>query len=181
MAAELRVVEVALTVEVATSPEPFRLRFGLSPMELGERLADQVMEQARLRRLGYFPPLEFFIHQEGVDQGLLRMAEEMGRFACQWVGGEARNRVAHAFSRLEIRHLHTTAFTMPAVRPGRADSRAALAAHYAPDTVRVELRVATLEKGEPAGLDRLAARKVVRWLGEGFERVTVPVARLVGE
>ena len=174
MAPALGMVKFVIGVEARMPAMPLEQRFPMPAATVGEYLALQVEEFVRSRGLAYFPPLEYFNLNAGVDPGLLGIAHEMSALACHWIKSETRARVAEAFSDLRIEHVHCPAFLMPGVRLRDPNRHTLLSAHYSPDVVREELFVALLVKGQDSvGLEQLAGAKVRGALEDSLSDVKI--------
>ena len=80
------------------------------------------------------------------------------------------------FSSVQIQSVQTLAFSLPKIRPNKADAVERLAEHYTPDTVKLEL-VLTMMRRDSEVVDGRAepyARKMIfRWLESEFEFVNI--------
>lgn len=167
----LEVLKTALALRIAVPLADLHARLGQDVATLGERLAAHAVAIASQERLGYFPALQFFYERPEIPSGLIGAITEAGTFARQHVTREVRDRLRHAFSSIRLQRSQCLAFTLPAVRPSQADALAALARHYTPNVVRVELLVTSLHKGgaAPEGMDKFAAKRARWWLREAFD------------
>jgi hypothetical protein len=177
--AAIRVAEVALTLVIRIAYEVLEQRLAASPRVVGDALASQVQAYARREGLGYYPALEFFQHQGGIDPELLSAAQNIAWYACEWVCEQIRVRLRAPFSSVSIDTVQSLAFTMPSVRSQQPNAFEALAAHYAPNRVRVHIRVSNIVKGEPQGMDKFARQMALRWLKDRFESVQVIDSRML--
>lgn len=151
-----------------------------SPAVVGEELARQVDALIRREGLGYYPALAYFQRQGGIDAELLSAVHDIAWFAGEWVRGEVRRRLRGVFSTVTVESLQCQAFNLPAVRPRQPRALETLARHYTPTGMRLNLIVTMLHKvAEAQGLEKLAARQVLRILKEEFRAVEVVDARLV--
>ncbi len=178
----ITVIRVALVVELTLPTRTLEEGVGYSPVLLGRALAEQVDSWVQRAGLGYYPPLSQLRDRPGIDPDLLLLIGEMASQACEIGRYELRRRLASAFSSVRVDDVRSLCYTMPKARPAQSDGRSRLARHYAPDTVRAELTVSSLEHTGRGldGMARLAAQKTTRWLRDHFERFEVCDARLLG-
>lgn len=174
----LAVVKTAVAARITMSLAQIESRLGELAVAAGPQVARQIHAYVQSHRLGYYPALSYFETRPEIDPGLVAAVEQVGAFVCNHVRAEIRTRLWPVFSHVRVAHMQLLATTLPAVRPNNADVLTALIAHYTPNSVKVDMVLSNLEKGEPApGLERFAASKVVRWLGEAFEAVEITDAR----
>ncbi len=175
----IRVVQAAVTVRLRVATELTRAHLGEPAETLGPRLAAQVDRLVRERRLGYYPPLEFFAGDGGIDPQLLAELECFGAFVQTYVLKEIPRRLQAVFSNVRVGHAQLMALTMPGMRPSQSDAVAALARHYTPDTMKLELVLSTVTRGTVEGMERLVTQKLHWWLRDGFASVEVTDARML--
>jgi len=177
----ITVVRVALVVELSLPAETLEEGVGYSAELLGRALAEQVDRRVREEGLGYYPPLDQLRDRPGIDPDLLVLIDEIAAQACEISQYQLRRRLANAFSNVQVDDVRSLCYTMPRARPSQSDGRTRLGAHYAPDQVRAELTVSSLERvgATLEGMDRLAGQKAVRWLKEHFDRFELRDARLL--
>jgi len=133
---------------------------------------------ARRERLGYYPALDYFQGNAGLDPHLLRAAREMGDAVAAHVRAVAAETLWPVFSQVRVTRTQVAAFTMPRVSMSAPDAPNALAAHYLPNRVRLELDLAAIEKGAPPeGIERFFGTKAMRNLMDRFETVEVAVTQ----
>lgn len=172
-------VHTALSLRLVVGAGPLRQRSGDLAARLGDNLAEQVQAAAR-DQLGYFPALDYFADHGGVDMRLLDDARRLASAACDYALDTVPARLWGLFSSVKLVHIQALAFTLPRVAPQRADARVALAAHYSPNAVRLDIVLGAIQKGPPkAGYARAVASRVVWNLREHFERVDITDARIV--
>ena len=145
-----------------------------SPEIVGGELAKQVMEYAREQKLGYYPALDFFRSQGGVDAELLDAAESIGWLACNLAREEVTRKTRPVFSSVSFLAVQSLAYTMPTVRPGQPNVYTRLAEHYTPNGVKLDLDVSLIQK-QPAdeGIERFSRQVVSRWLKHSFKTLEV--------
>lgn len=172
--AEIRVARVVLSLRVQVPEEALAQHLAASPVVVGEELARQVHGYAAANGLGYYPALDLFRRQGGIDPELLDAARDIAWFAGEWASSEIKRRLRGTFSSVAVGGLQARAFTLPRVRPSQAQAAARLAEHFTPDSLQLEVRVTYLHKGsDGAGFARLATQQVLRSLKRTFRRIEV--------
>ena len=174
----LRVVKTAVAARITMALTQIESRLGELAIAAGPQVAKQIHAYVQGERLGYYPALSYFESRPEIDPGLVAAVEQVGLFVQEHIKAEIRTRLWPVFSHVRVARMQLIAETLPSVRPSHTDALNALIAHYTPNTVKVDMVLSNLEKGEPAaGIERFAASKVVRWLGEAFEAVEITDAR----
>lgn len=174
------ITRTALTLRIAVSPSYLRQHLGVMGATLGTDLANAVDAATREQRLGYFPALDYFIDQAGVNPALLTTTSNLARTVRDHVRREVQQHLAPFFSQIIIRRITSPAYTLPRVSPQQADALEALARHYFPDSVRLDLVVSSVERGPHVeNPEQTATRRVLWNLRDYFERVEVTDARLL--
>ncbi len=178
----IHIVKTALSLRVRVALSLLQERLGELAAGAGADLAVQIDALVRAEKLGYYPALDFFAQREGIDRGLLAAHEQAARFVREHVEKEVRARLWPAFSHVRVVNTQSPAFALPSVRPSQPEAVAALAQHYTPALVKVDLVVSSLKKGAAGeGAERAAAQQARWWLRECFESVEVSDARVVAE
>lgn len=181
MGTELRIARVALGAIVRVPEEVVEHNVGYIPSVLGTNLAEQVSEYVRGGQINYFPALDFFRERpEAVDPALLGLADEVASFCVNFANREFRRRLSRAFSNVQVQQAQSTAYALPRVRRQQREALAALARHYAPNGVKVELVLSSIEKQPVEGVEKLAARKVAGWTRAAFADFELLPARRLG-
>lgn len=178
----IHIVKTALSLRVRVAPTLLQDRLGELAAGAGVNLAARIDALVRAEKLGYYPALDFFAQREGIDRSLLAAFEEAARFVREHVEKEAPARLWSAFSHVRVVNTQSPAFALPGVRPSQPDALSALAQHYTPTLVKIDLVVSSLKKGAAAeGAERAAAQQARWWLRECFESVEVSDARVVAD
>lgn len=178
----IHIVKTALSLRVRVALPYLQERLGDLAAGAGANLATQIDALVRREKLGYYPALDYFASRDGIDRGLLVAHEEAARFVREHVEKEARARLWPAFSHVRVVNTQSLAFALPSVRPSRPEALSALAQHYTPTQVKIDLVVSSLKKGAAGeGAERTAAQQARWWLRECFESVEVSDARVVAE
>jgi len=194
----LHMATVALTVRLRLSEEVLANYLPASPQVVGEELAEAVQGLVREQKLGYFPALEYFRAEPGMDEGLLDAVDHIAWLATSLVRDEVRRRLRPVFASVRFSALQALAFTLPPVRPGQPQAFERLARHYTPDTVKADLLLDLVQKGPPpmpseagdaaaggtdgdpgSDLGPLAGQMVRRWLAPCFAELEITAARSV--
>lgn len=178
----LHVARIALTIKAKLPHEALQQHFPAPVETLGEQLAQQVMDYVAEQSLGYFPALEYFQENGGIDAYLLEATGQMSLLSVTMANQEASRILQPLFSSVRIGTVQSLAYTMPAVRPSQPQARQLLAEHYLPDKVKFEAFVTFLQKTAPEqGIENAARQIALRWLDDIFQEVEVTSARLVHE
>jgi hypothetical protein len=176
----IRFVTVAVHLVVTVSPEVLERHSAASPSVVGAELAQAVDAVTHREGLGYYPALGYFREVGGLDEALLEAAANLAWLAGELVQEEMKRRLRQVFSRVEVESLQPVVFTLPPVRPSQGDALAQLARHYTPDTLKVGLRLTSLQKQPvPLGMEQFVRRTLWRWLRERFAAMDIASARLV--
>jgi hypothetical protein len=181
----LHVARVALTARGTIPDYAFAQTFSSSLQVLGEQLAQQVHDYVQRERLGYYPPLEYFLNEEnqqpqGVEPYLLDAVQEVAQWAVEMGRREILSLLQPVFSSVVIDNIQATAFTMPTTRFGQTGALKQLAQHYTPNSIKFDLTLSLLQKHEAqAGLEKAASHMVLRWLNEPFQQIEVTSVRLL--
>ena len=174
------VVTIASSLTVSVPEEVVEQQVGYLPWVLGENLAGQVDTYVMEERMGYYPALDFFRdYPEAVDQGLLALIDEVASFCASYARRELRQRLSRVFSSVQIEQVQCAAYTMPRMRPNRSNGPMDLAQHYAPDTLKMELLLSSIQKGRFAGEEKMALDKLSRFAREPFAHFQLNGAKVL--
>ncbi len=174
----LHVARFAIGLTVRVPHEALERHSASSPAAVGEALAEAVHAAVREQGLGYYPALDYFREAGGVDPELIAAADALAWLAATLVRNEVRTKLRPVFSTVNIQGLQAQAFALPPVRPSQPNALARLAAHYTPDTLKLDLRTSLIQRRPPAeGIERLAAHMACKWLKASFESIEVTSAR----
>ncbi len=171
---QLHVSKIHITLIVKVAHDVLAQHLPSSPAVVGEMLTTQIVEQVNKTRLGYFPALDYFQQQGGVDPDLIEAAQTIGWFAARYSREEIQRRLRPFFSSLSFQSVHTQAFSMPSVRVNQINAWQTLCTHYTPDTVKIDIIAAVLKKqSNPQGLAHWAKQLFTRNMGDAFESFEV--------
>ena len=147
---------------------------------LGLQLANQIDDYVKKNKLGYYPALDFFKQQDGVDNYLLDAVDQVAQIAVTMTKDEVTRILTPVFSSVRVESVGSMAYSLPTVRPGQKDAIQQLALHYIPDVVKFELFVTMLQRHESEpGIENGAKKIAWRWLKDAFEDMEVTAARLI--
>ena len=176
----LHQAKVALSLLIGVPDQVYERHSPSSPEVVGRALMEQVSALEQQRQLGYYPALDFFQEQGGVDPELINAAENLAWLGSTLVREEIQVRLRGVFSSVKIESIQCQAFTMPAVRPNAPHAMEKLQRHYTPDTIRVDMRVTVIRKAEAEeGIAQLARQMAQRWLKDVFEDLVITSATRV--
>ncbi len=162
------------------SEEELQRHSPVSPMVIGKKLSDDIQRYVREQKLGYYPALDFFKENEAIDASLLDAVSNLSWLAGQLVRNEIRIKLRPVFSSVKVEAIRSTAYAMPKIRPRDNNLGIKLAAHYAPDTVKVDLRLGVMQKHEAVGdMSQYASHLVMRWLTPSLRSLVIDSSRLV--
>lgn len=181
MSVKIEVVTVAVSLTVTVPETVVEQNVGYLPWVLGENLAGQVDAWVMEQGLGYYPALDFFRDQpEAVDPALLLLIDEIAIFCAAYARRELRRRLSLAFSSVQVEQAQCTAYTMPRMRPARSGAPGGLAQHYSPATLKMQLLLSSIQKGDAfEGLEELTLNKLMRWGREPFEAFQINGSQLL--
>ncbi len=172
----MRFDKVLLILNVQLKPESLQQYLPCSANIIGQTLAAIADEYEKENRTGYYPAMDFFKTLETVDPDLIASAEQVSWLVSKLARETIQSKLRPIFSSVQFQSIQTLAFSLPKVRPNRADAIEQLAKHYTPDTVKIELLVSMMRRDSEAEDNRAEpyARKMVfRWLDAEFESVEV--------
>lgn len=166
----LKFIKLAINFKVRVSEESMQRHMSASPYVVGEELANQISDYAKQHELGYFPAIDFFLHNGGIEKDLLDAAGNISWLLTNLVREEVRVRLRPVFSTIKFESLQTQAYTMPGVRPGQNNAHLLLIDHYTPDQVKVNIIASMVQKQEnPREAEQIARQQVCRWLKSRFD------------
>jgi hypothetical protein len=176
----LHIANIELTVKARLPREALQQHFPEPVETLGEQLAQQAMDYADQHQLGYFPALEYFQENGGIDTYLLDAAGQISLLAVTMTKQEVGRVLQPVFSSVRVGVVQSLAYTLPPIRPSQSQAKKLLAEHYLPDTVKFEVFVSLMQKKPPqAGIENAARQIALRWLDEIFPEIEVTSARLL--
>lgn len=170
----LQLSKVAMAIRLQLPLESLANHVVASPVVVGENIAQQVHAYAIREGLGYYPAIDYFQQQTGIDPDLITALENISWIATGMVRNEIRIRMRPVFSTIKFESLQTIAYTMPNIRPGQKDALPQLIKHFTADTVKVNLNATLIQKiNDPQFAEKLASSMAYRWLKPHFVDVDV--------
>ncbi|MDH5408986.1 MAG: hypothetical protein OEZ33_10955 [Gammaproteobacteria bacterium] len=170
----------AVSLKVRLSEQVIDRHIPASPYIVGEELARQINDYVREHELGYYPAIDFFIENGGIEKDLLDAASNISWVITSMVREEITTRLRPVFASLKFDSLLTTAFTIPPVRPGQNNAYQRLVEHYTPDQVKINLTATLLQKeSNTQDMEQLTRHLVCRWLKNRFEELEITAVQTV--
>ena len=170
----LNFTKIALTFNVTVPEKALTQHLAASPQVVGTELARQVIAYETRHKLGYFPALDYFQQQGGIDAELLNALEKIAWVVTSMVRNEVRIRMRPVFSKLQFENLQIQAYTMPGVRPGNPNAQTLLAQHYSATLVRISMIATLIQKiADEVAAAKMAESMTYRWLKEHFIAIEV--------
>jgi hypothetical protein len=178
----MRFDKVLLTVNIKLKAKELQSQLPRSADISGQVLAEIADEYARQNNTGYYPAFEFFKNREDVDPDLITSIEQAAWRVAKLAREKVQSKLRPIFSSVQFQSIQTMAYALPRVRPKQKNAVQQLAAHYTPDSVKMELVLSMMRRDSQAEDDRAEpyARKMMyRWLESEFETVEVTSSRLM--
>jgi len=180
MSQALHVARVECRVALTVPDEVVEPNMGYVSAALGMALAQQVDGYVRSRGLGYYPAFDYFRAQpDAVDPALLSLIDEVAAFCAAYARRELRRRLSGAFSNVQVAQTQCTAYAMPRARPNQSDGPKALALHFSPNRLRLDLILSSIHKGQAEGIEELTVKRLTQWVRAPFERFELLSHRLL--
>ena len=176
----LNFIKLAINFKVRLGEEAMQRHMSASPYVVGEELASQISHYAQQQELGYYPAIDFFLHNGGIEKDLLDAAGNISWLITNLVREEVRIRLRPVFSTLKFESLQTHAYTMPGVRPGQNNAHQLLVDHYTPDQVKVNIIATMVQKKLSLGeAEQMARHQVCRWLKNRFDALEITNVQVI--
>jgi len=172
----MRFDKVLVIVDVQLKADDLQQYLPCSADIIGRTLADIAVEYEQKHKTGYYPAIEFFKTLGSVDPDLIASAEQVAWLVSKLARQTIQTKLRPIFSSVQFQSIQTMAFSMPKVRPNKADAAEQLAKHYTPDSVKIELVLTMMRRDSEAEDNRAEpyARKMMfRWLESAFENIEV--------
>jgi hypothetical protein len=176
----MRFDKVLIIIDVQLKAETLQQYLPCSANIIGKTLADIADEYQKENKTGYFPAIDFFKTLDTVDPDLITSAEQVSWLVSKLARETVQSKLRPIFSSVTLQSIQTLAFSLPKVRPNKADAVEQLSKHYTPDTVKMELVLTMMRRDSEVDDDRAEpyARKMMfRWLEAEFELVTIASSR----
>ena len=176
----LQFTQVAVTMLLQVPEASLSRHLAATPSIVGAELAQKILAYEHSHHLGYFPAIDYFIQQGGIDPELLDALQNITWVVTNMVRNEIRSRLRPVFSQIKFETIQTTAYTLPAVRPNDRNVQDKLIQHYSATRVKVTIVATLIQKiqdGEMAA--KMATSMCYRWLKPHFEHVEVTSSTVV--
>lgn len=170
----LQFTRVAITLIVQVPEDALERHLAASPSVVGAELAQQILDYERRHHLSYFPAIDFFIQNGGLETELLDALQNITWVVTTMVRNELRIKLRPVFSQIKFETIQTTAYTLPSVRPNEANVLDKLIRHYSATTVKVSIIATLIQKFSDTGAaEKMATSMCYRWLRPHFNHIEV--------
>jgi hypothetical protein len=170
----LHFAKVALTVDITLPAQSLEQHIAATPAVVASQLAHQVYEYEKQHGLGYYPAIDYFENNEGIEQELISALKSIAWVAYGMVRSEFQARLRPVFSALQFESIQAQAFTLPSVRPGNANVLNELTNHYNLSDFKVSLIATIIQRKEDTeAVEKMAESMIYRWLKEHFKTIQV--------
>jgi len=167
---QLHLSKIHITLVIRVPSELLERHLPSSADVVGEELTSQIVDAVKKNHIGYFPALDYFEKQGGVEPDLLEAAETIAWFASRLVREEVNLKMRPFFSTIQFQSVQSMAYAMPNVRPNQLNAWPALVAHYTPNKIKLDVIATVLKKQErPEGLANWAKQLFIRNLKDSFD------------
>ncbi len=173
MSLNIQTLEAQIDVRVAE--QDLQQLSVAQPAEVGRQLAAAVLEAVRAESLGYFPALSHFEENGILHEDLLEATHALVWLASQRARTLIMTRLRPIFSTVRVQQVHARLYTLPSIRSGQLNLLDALAEHYDPAALKINLQLSLIQK-QPAQAEALESytRKMLwKWLKERFDHLEV--------
>ncbi len=172
----MRFDKVLIIIDVQLKADQLQQYLPCSVNIIGRTLAAIADEYEKENKTGYYPAIDFFKKLDSVDPDLIASAEQVAWLVAKLARETIQLKLRPIFSSVQIQSIQTLAFSLPKIRPNKADAIDQLAKHYTPDSVKIELVLTMMRRDSESEDNRavLYARKMMfRWLESEFEMIEV--------
>ena len=170
----LHFAKVALTLNATIPGKALEQHIAATPAVVASELAHQVYEYERANHLGYYPAIDYFDGQEGIDPDLIHAIQNIAWVATSMVRNEIQTRMRPVFSNIQFESIQTQAYTLPSIRPHNPNAIHELINHYSLTTVKVSMVATLIQREEHTDtIEKIAENLVYRWLKEHFKSIKV--------
>ena len=176
----LKLSQIAMSLKLQVPMDAVERHVAASPLVVGNEIARQMHDHVKQQQLGYYPALDYFQEQAGIDKELISALENITWVVTGIVRNEVLRTMRPVFSKIHFEAIQTIAFTMPTVRPTQKDALEQLARHFTADVVKVSI-IATLIQHfqDEAFAETMAEGLAHRWLQGTFTQVDVSGVRFL--
>ena len=170
----LQFTQIALSLIVQVPDAALERHLAASPSVVGAELARQVLEYEQQHHLTYFPAIDYFIQNGGLEPELLDALQNISWVVTNMVRNELRIKLRPVFSALKFEAIQTTAYTLPTIRPHDANVLDKLIRHYSATTVKVNIIATLIQKTlDASAAEKAATSMCYRWLRPQFSHIEV--------
>ena len=170
----LQFTQIALALVVEVPEASLERHLAASPRVVGAELARQVLDYERQHHLTYFPAIDYFINNGGLEPELLDALQNISWVVTNMVRNELRIKLRPVFSALKFEAIQTTAYTLPNIRPHDANALDKLIRHYSAMTVKVNIIATLIQKvRDTSAAEKTAINMCYRWLRPHFSHIEV--------
>ena len=171
----LNFTKTAVTLRVKLASKTIERHAPASPYLIGEELGKLVYQYAKDNKLGYFPPYEYFLNSQSLNDELVSSMESITWLIAELAREEIRVKLRPVFSSVQFEAIQTTAYTMPTIRFNQQNVLHKLIKHFTPDSVKVSLVGTAIRKHE---MDekvelQLIKHQIRNWLEKSFHSIEV--------
>jgi len=175
----ITVAKVALSLTLKMAEVLLQRHLVSSPRVMAKELAREIDAYVRNNNLGYYPAFDYFKDKEGIDQELITVIEETGWTICKLAREHLVSDLKPAFSNIQIQSIKPVAFSLPSVRLSTPDHMEHLVHHLTVSNIKVGMVASSIEKlTQTDDIEKIAERKIWRWLQEDFESIKVVSASI---
>jgi hypothetical protein len=176
----LHFTQVAVSLIVQVPETSLARHLAASPSVVGQELAQKVLSYEHTHHLGYFPAIDYFIQQGGIDEELLDALQNITWVVTNMVQNELRIKLRPVFSQIKFDAIQTMAYTMPQARPNDANALEKLIRHYSATNVKVSLTATLIQKiQDNEAAARMATSMCYRWLKPHFSTIEVTSSKVI--
>ena len=176
----LQFTSVSLSMKLTLPDEALERHLAASPSVVTEEIVTQVKKYETDHRLGYFPALDFYIDNGGIDSDLTDALQNIAWVATNMVRNEIRSKLRPVFSTIKFETIQLLAYTLPSVRINDPKFTEKLLEHFSTTTVKVNLTATLVQKfSDHHAAETLAKNLAYQWLKASFVVVDVSSSKVV--
>jgi len=170
----LQFTSISLSMTVVVPEAALEQHIAASPSIVSEEIVAAVKEYEKAHKLGYFPAIDFYINNNGIDPDLLDAMQSISWVVTNMVRNEIRIKMRPVFSNIKFETIQSLAQTLPPVRIKDEKLTQKLMEHFNTTTVKVNLTATLIQKFiDKETAEKLAKNLAYQWLKGSFEKVTV--------
>jgi len=170
----LQFTTISLSMTVVVPEDALEQHIAASPTIITEEIVMAVKNYEQEHKLGYFPAIDFYINNGGVDSDLLDAMQSISWVVTTMVRNEIRIKMRPVFSKIKFDTIQSLSHTLPTVRISDENLTQKLMEHFNTMTVKVNLTATMIQKfSDTAAAEKLAKNLTYQWLKDSFSIVTV--------